>query len=30
MPSICLSFEHENTPQDIQSNKRGVISYFHC
>ena len=29
-PSICLSFEHENTPQDIQSNKRGVISYFHC
>ena len=27
-PSICLSFGQENTPQDIQSNKRGVISYF--
>ena len=26
--SKCLLFGHENTPQDILSNKRGVISYF--
>lgn len=24
----CLLFGHENTPQDIPSNKRGVVSYF--